>query len=455
MRAGAGTRAAARRAMDAVRPSVVIVGGGFGGLAAAKALKHAPVDVTMVDRENYHLFQPLLYQVATGELAETDVATPLRAVLSRQRNARVVLGEVARVDLDRRCVTTNLGEIAYDFLILATGAEPNYFRSDAWESIAPSPKSLDAALEIRRRVLTAVSQADSIADPVEQRLLLEFVVVGGGPTGVEFAGALCGARPNLAKNLRHVDTSRARVHLVQGSPRLLPSFPEDLSKRAATQLEQLGVTVHTSKTVTAIDATGVTLNDGTRLEAATVIWAAGIRPTSLAAAIPGEHAHGRVVVAPDLSLPGHPEVFAIGDMAYVEQDGAPLPGVSPVAIQEGRAAARSIVRSLEKRDREPFRYFDKGSLAAIGHFRAVAQVGRLHMSGIVAWFVWGLVHLFYLAGVRNRMAVMFNWIWLVMTRRRATPIITGTRFPLAAPTGERPRLTAPGDGFRSAHAHRS
>jgi NADH dehydrogenase len=445
--------AAADCAMDPVRPRVVIVGGGFGGLAAAKALKRAPVDVTLIDRENYHLFQPLLYQVATAELAETDVAEPLRMVLGRQRNARVMLGEVTRVDLDRRCVTTNLGEVPYDFLILATGAEPNYFGRDAWESIAPSPKSLDAALEIRRRVLTAMDQADGITDPVEQQLLLEFVVVGGGPTGVEFAGALGEARASLAKTLRLVDPRSMRVHLVQGQPRVLPSFPEDLSRKAATQLEQLGVIIHTGKRVTALDATGVTLDDGARLEAATVIWTAGIRPTSLAAKLPGEHARGRVVVAPDLSLPGHPEVFAIGDMAHLEQDGVTLPGVSPVAIQEGRAAARSIVRSIEKRAREPFRYFDKGTMAAIGHFRAVAQVGRVHISGIAAWFMWGLVHLFYLAGVRNRFAVIFNWAWLVTTRRRATPIIVGTQFPLAPPAKEQPRLKAPGDGYQGrAHA---
>jgi NADH dehydrogenase len=452
--------------MDPVRPRVVIVGGGFGGLAAAKALKRAPVDVTLIDRVNYHLFQPLLYQVATAELAESDVAEPLRGLLSRQRNARVVLGEVASVDLDRRCVTTNLGEIPYDFLVLAAGAEPNYLGRDAWQSIAPSPKSLDAALEIRRRVLTAVDQADAIADPVEQRLLLEFVVVGGGPTGVEFAGALGESRSSLEKSLRRVDAGGMRVHLVQSQPRVLPSFPEDLSRKAAAQLEQLGVIIHTGKRVTAIDATGVTLNDGSRLEAATVIWTAGIRPTSLATTLAAEHVHGRVVVAPDLSLPGHPEVFAIGDMAHVEQNGAPLPAVSPVAIQAGRAAAGSIVRSLANRVREPFRYRDKGTMAAIGHFRAVAQVGRLHMSGIVAWFAWGLVHLFYLSGVRNRMAVMFDWVWLVTTRRRATPLITGTQFPLTAPprvmlpheasSHELPRFTPPGSGYPGgAHAQRS
>ncbi len=438
----AGTQVAGGLAMDAVRPQVLIVGGGFGGLAAARTLKHAPVDVTLIDRENYHLFQPMLYQAATAELSETDVAMSLREILARQRNARVVLGEVGNVDLDRRCVTTDLGEFPYDFLVLATGAEPNYFGSDAWESSAPSPKSLAATLEIRRRVITALELADSVEDPAERRLLLEFVVVGGGPTGVEFAGALADGRGGLTGSLQRIAVEHMRIHLVHAQSRLLPTFAEDISKKAAAALERRGVILHLDRRVTGIDSTGADLDDGSRLEAATVIWTAGVRPTPLARALPGEHSHGRVVVTPDLSLPGRPEVFAIGDMAHVEQDGHPVPGVSPAAMQQGRAVASSIVRTLQKRPREPFRYWDKGSIAQIGHYHAVAQIGRLHLSGIIAWAMWGLVHLYYLSGLRSRISVMFNWFWLFITHQRATPIVTGMHHPL---TLHGQRLAAPGD----------
>jgi NADH:ubiquinone reductase (H+-translocating) len=426
-----GTQVAGGVVMDAVRPQVLIVGGGFGGLAAARALKHAPVDVTVLDRENYHLFQPLLYQVATAELSETDVATSVREVLAGQRNARVVLGEVSGVDLDRRCVMTDVGEIPYDFLVLATGAEPNYYGRDEWESRAPSPKSLLASLEIRRRVITALELAESIEDPMERRLLLEFVIVGGGPTGVEFAGALADGRGGLTRMFKHIEPGHMRVHLANAQSRVLPTFPEDLSKKAAAQLERRGVVLHLGRRVTEIDDTGVSLDDGSRLEAATVIWTAGVRPAPLAHSLPGEHPHGRVAVTPDLSLPGHPEVFAIGDMAHFEEKGAPLPAVSPVAMQQGRAVARSIRRTLQKRPREPFHYWDKGSMAQIGHYHAIAQVGRLHLGGIVPWFMWGLVHLYYLSGLRNQISVMFSWIWFFLTRQRASPIVAGTQHPIA------------------------
>ncbi len=417
--------------MDPARARVVIVGGGFGGLSAAGALKHAPVDITLLDKENYHLFQPLLYQVATAELAETDVATSLREIMGSQKNVRVLLAEVAGVDLERRSVTTDLGEIPYDFLVLATGAEPNYYGRDDWEDLAPSPKSLGATLRIRRRAVTALELADSIEDPAERRLRLEFCVVGGGPTGVEFAGALCDARAGLTRAFRRVSAEDVRVHLVQGQPRVLPTFPESLSKKAAAQLERLGVQLHLGRRVTAIDDGGVTLDDGSRLPAGTTIWAAGVRPTSLARSLPGEHSRGRVVVNPDLSLPGHPEVFAIGDMVHFEQDGARLPAVSPVAMQQARAVSRAIVRTLGNQDREPFRYHDKGSMAQIGHRHAVAQVGKLHLSGFFAWLMWGLVHLYYLSGPRNRLSVLLNWFWLLVTRQRATPIVIGMRHPLA------------------------
>ena len=417
--------------MDPARPRVLIVGGGFGGLSTARALRRAPVDVTVVDRQNYHLFQPMLYQVATAELSETDVATSLRDILSGQRNAHVILGEVSDIDLDRRRVATDVGEVPYDFLVLATGAEPNYYGRDAWESSAPSPKSLDASLEIRRRIITALELADSMEDPVERRLLLEFIVVGGGPTGVEFAGALSDGRTGLTKALRRIDPERVRVHLVHAQTRILPTFPEPLSRKATAQLERRGVSLHLGRRVMEVDGTGVSLDDGSRLEGATVIWTAGVRPTSLVRSLPGEHPHGRVVVTPDLSLPGHPEVFAIGDMVHLEQNGVSLPAVSPVAMQQGRAVARSIVRTLQKRPREPFRYFDKGSMAQIGHYHAVAQVGRLNVSGILAWFMWGLVHLYYLSGLRNRISVMLNWFWLFVTHTRASPVVTGLHHPLA------------------------
>lgn len=419
--------------MDPVRPHVLIVGGGFGGLAAARALKHVPVDVTLLDRQNYHLFQPMLYQVATAELSETDIASPLRELLLGQRNAGVVLGEAASVDFDRRIVATDVGEIRYDFLVLATGAEPNYYGNRAWEANAPSPKSLDAALEIRRRLLTAVNMAETARDADERRLLLHFVIVGGGPTGVEFAGALADARTSLTKVFRRVELKDMCVHLVEPHQGVLSTFAPGLSKKAVVQLERRGVVLHLGRRVAAIDETGATLDDGSRIDAANVIWTAGVRPTSLAGAVPGEHVHGRVAVTSDLSVPGRPEVFAIGDMAHLEQEGAPLPAVSPVAMQQGRAVARSIARTLQGRPREPFRYFDKGSMAQIGHFHAIVQMGRLHLSGVLAWLTWGLVHIYYLSGVRNRISTMFSWFWLAVTRRRPMPIVTGIHHPLALP----------------------
>ncbi len=445
-----GTRAAACARMEPKRPAVVIIGAGFGGLAAAKALKRAPVEVTVVDRENYHLFQPLLYQVATAELPESVIATPVRSILARQRNTRVLLGEVMSIDFDRRSVRIQLGgiasEIAYDYLVVATGAEANYFGHDAWETIAPSPKSLDAAIDIRRRLLLAVEAAEGIDDPATRQKLLDFVIVGGGPTGVEFAGALGEARSSgRVRNYRRINPRQARVHLVEAGPRILASYPEELSRKAVEQLEQLGVRVHTGTAVADIDPDGATLANGVHLEAATVIWTAGVKPNSLAEAFPGERRHGRVVVEPDLSLPGHPDVFVIGDMAHVERDGRALPAVSPVAIQQGHAAARAIMHSMWEEPREPFRYLDKGMLATIGPFRAVAEIGRLRMSGPLAWMTWATVHLFYLVGFGNRLAVLLRWIATAITFARGTPIITGASPPVVGPHLPRHLPAAPAE----------
>jgi NADH:ubiquinone reductase (H+-translocating) len=419
--------------MASTRPRVVIVGAGFGGLAAAKALKRAPAEVVVIDRENYHLFQPLVYQVAMAELAGTDISASIRAVLSRQSNTRVLLGEVTGIDLDRRQITTQEGPMDYDYLIVAGGARPNYFGNDGWDRLAPSPKSLDTALEIRRRVLFAFEEAEALdSDSVLRRRLLQFVIVGGGPTGVEFAGALAElSRRGLSRDFRRIDPASAKVHLVEGGPHLLPGFPEDLSVKAAEQLGSLGVIIHTGERVVELDAMGATLSNGERLDAATVIWAAGVKPAALADMLPGAHDHhGRVPVLPDLSIPGHPEAFVIGDMAHVEQDGKALPGLSPVAMQEGRAAARSIVHSLQGAPRQPFRYFDKGMLATIGRSRAVGVVWRVHFSGLVAWLLWAVVHIFYLIGFRNRVFVALQWSWTYLTHNHAARIITGLQHPL-------------------------
>jgi NADH dehydrogenase len=419
--------------MDSRRPCVVIIGAGFGGLAAAKALKRAAVDVVVVDRENYHLFQPLVYQVAMAQLAGTDISASIRAVLATQRNTRVLLGEVTGIDLDRRQIATQDGPMDYDYLVVAGGARPNYFGKDGWERLAPSPKGLDAALEIRRRVLFAFEEAEALeSDSSLRRRLLQFVIVGGGPTGVEFAGALAElSRRGLARDFRRIDPSSAKVHLVEGGPRVLAGFPEDLSRRAAEQLASLGVIIHTGQRVTELDANGATLSNGERLDAATVIWAAGVKTVSLADLLPGpKDRDGRVSVQRDLSIPGHPEAFVIGDMARFEQDGQALPGLSPVAMQEGRAVARSIVRTVRGEPREAFRYFDKGMLATIGRSRAVGVVGRVHFSGFIAWAVWAVVHVFYLIGFRNRLFVALQWLWSWLTQNHAARIITGLQHPL-------------------------
>lgn len=421
-------------------PRVVIIGAGFGGLAAARALRRMKVQVTVVDRRNHHLFQPLLYQVAIAGLSPADIAAPIRSILRRQTNATVLLAEATDLNLTDRVVVLNDGKLEYDYLVLATGGRTSYFNNDRWETYAPGLKDLDDAVEIRRRVLLAFEAAEREADPVRRRELLTFVVVGGGPTGVELAGAIAElARFVLASDFRCIDPRETEILLIEAGDGILGTFPDDLSRSAATQLERLGVKIRLSSKVTNITQEGVYLGD-TLIRTATVIWSAGVQSTSLTArlGVPLDRA-GRVLVESDLTLPGHKEVFAIGDMAsFLHQDGKPLPGVSPVAIQMGRCAARNIQRSLEAKAHEGFHYFDRGSMATIGRSAGIADLGRLHLSGFLAWLAWLLVHIYFLIGFRNRIAVLFNWAWSYFTYQRGARLITGRRLDVGphSPPGE-------------------
>jgi len=411
-------------------PHVIIVGGGFGGLTAARELDRAAVRITLIDRTNHHLFQPLLYQVAMAGLSPAEIAAPIRSILRNQKNVTVLLDEVTGVSLERNELALRDRTIGYDFLVLATGGKTSYFGHDEWERYAPGLKDLEDAVEIRRRVLLAFEAAEKEADPGRKRELLTFVVVGGGPTGVELAGAIAElARFVLARDFRRIDPQSAEILLLEGGPRILSSFEPSLSEKAVRHLNDLGVRVRTGAAVTGIDETGVSLG-AERIRVATVIWAAGIRATSLTdkLGIPVDRA-GRLTVAPDLSLPGFPNAFAIGDMTYFEQDGKALPGVSPVAMQMGRHAARNILNDLRGKARENFRYLDKGSMATIGRKAAIAEIGRLRLSGFPAWMAWLLVHIWFLIGFRNRFAVMFNWAWSYFTYQRGARLITGNINP--------------------------
>ena len=411
---------------------VVILGGGFGGLYAAKALARGPLDITLVDRRNHHLFQPLLYQVATATLNPSDIAVPIRSVLRSRKNVRVLLGEAAKVDPHGRQVHLTDGAVLpYDFLIVATGATHSYFGHPEWWSVAPGLKSVEDALEIRKRVFVAYEAAERIADPAERAAFMSFVIIGAGPTGVEMAGALAEiARHSLPGDFRSIDPSKSRVILVEGLPRVLPSYPEQLSARAQRRLERLGVEVKTNHRVTGIDAEGVDLG-GERLPARTVIWAAGVAASPLARSlgVPLDRA-GRVLVEPDLTIPGFREVYVIGDLAYLEQDGRPVPGVSPAAMQEGRHAAANIRRQMQGLDTRPFRYLDKGNFAVIGRGAAVGDVfGKLKLSGFLAWMAWLFIHIFFLIGFRNRALVLFDWAYSFLTFRRGARLITGVEHP--------------------------
>jgi len=415
------------------RKRVIIVGAGFGGLHCAKTLGSpddgSPVEVTVIDRLNYHLFQPLLYQVAMAGLSATDVAYPIRAALHSKRNVSVLLAEVTGVDVAGRSVRLDDGTtLPYDYLVMAAGARTSYFGHDDWARFAPGLKDLDDALEVRRRVLNALEAAERASDPAERQRLLTFVVVGGGPTGVELAGAIADlSRDILAVDFKRLDRRAVRVVLVEMADRILTPFDPPLSDKARAQLEELGVEVRTGVRVESIDASGVRVG-GETVHAGTVLWGAGVRPSPLAAAlgVPMDGA-GRVIVGPDCAVPGHPELFVIGDMASFTPAGAsaPLPGISPVAIQEARLVARNILDDVAGVPRRTFEYFDKGFMATIGRARAVAQLGRLRMSGLLAWLAWVFVHLWYLVGFRNRLAVFTNWIWAYVISRHGARVITG------------------------------
>jgi NADH dehydrogenase len=415
-------------------PHVIIIGGGFGGLSAAKALRDAPLRLTMLDRRNHHLFQPLLYQVATAALNASDIAVPIRSILRRQKNATVLMGEASSIDVANRKVILTDGELTYDYLVIATGATHSYFGHDDWAPYAAGLKTIEDAIEIRRRVLIAFERAEREADPERQSEWLTFVIVGGGPTGVELAGALAEvAHHALARDFRAIDPRRARILLLEGGPRILPPFPPELSEKALEQLKRLGVEVRGGAVVTGIDADGV-LVGSERIKARTVLWAAGVAASPLAKSlgVPLDRA-GRVPVTPELTVPGHPEIFVIGDLAALQQDGKPLPGVAPTAMQEGRHTAENLERAARGEPLLPFRYHDKGSLAVIGRGAGVAAFSKWRWSGRAAWWAWLLVHIYYLIGFRNRVLVLLQWAWAYLTWQRGARLITGGPKPEAPP----------------------
>lgn len=412
------------------RPHVVIVGAGFGGLNAAMALRKADVDVTVVDRRNYHLFQPLLYQVATAGLSPSQIATPIRRILARQKNATVLMEKVEGVDKQSRHVITENRRIPYDYLVVATGARHAYFGHDEWEDAAPGLKTIGDATEIRARILSAFEKAEATEDLEERRRLLTFVVVGGGPTGVEMAGAIVElARKAIVRDFRNIDSASTRVVLVEADRRLLSAFPESLSQSAKMQLERLGVEVSLGSAVVRCDVAGVALADGGEIPSACVLWAAGVMASRAAKwlDVPADRA-GRVIVGPDLTVQGFPDIFVIGDTAAVPGAGGhPVPGVAPAAKQMGRFAARAIKARIAGKPVEAFRYADFGNLATIGRRAAVADLGRVKLAGFAAWLLWSFAHLWFLVGFRNRVAVFLDWTWAYATFDRSARLITGQR----------------------------
>ena len=409
-------------------PHVVIVGGGFAGLWATRALASAPVRITLVDRGNHHLFQPLLYQVATAGLSAPDIAAPLRHILRRQKNVEVRMATVERIDAaDKRVVLDDGSSIDFDLLLLASGATHAYFGNDHWAAHAPGLKTLDDALDLRRKLLLAFERAEATHDPAEREAWLSFAIVGGGPTGVELAGTLAEiARHTLKDEFRNIDPARARVRLIEAGPRVLSSFPEALSEKARRQLEALGVEVSTGTPVADITADGYRLGD-TFVPAKTVVWAAGVAASPLGRTLGvALDRAGRVPVRPDLSVPGHPDIFVAGDLAAITQDdGSPVPGVAPAAKQMGRHVAQAIRARLAGRPTTPFGYRDYGNLATIGRMAAVVDFGRLKLSGLLAWWFWLVAHVFFLIGFRNRLVVLLNWCWAYWSYQRAARIILG------------------------------
>ena len=411
-------------------PRVVIVGGGFGGLAVARGLRRDKVRVTLIDRQNHHLFQPLLYQVATAALSPADIAEPLRQIVSRQANCEVLLEDVQAVDAVNKRLRTDSGEISYDYLVLAAGTRHSYFGHGEWEKFAPGLKSLDDALELRRRMLLAFELAEKTTDDTVRSAAMTFVIIGGGPTGVEMAGAIAEiAKETLLHDFRHIDSSHARVILIDAAPQVLTSFGPELGESARRQLFDIGVEVRVSTHVAEVTASGVTLQNGEHLAAHTIVWAAGNAASPLGASlgVPLDKA-GRVLVQPDCSIPGHPEVFVIGDMAHFAPDGgSPLPGLAPVAVQQGRHTAMNLRKLLAGGWTEPFTYFDKGSMATIGRYRAVADAGFMRFTGFPAWCAWLFIHLIFLVSFRSKIGVVLSWGYTYLVFGRKARLITGRR----------------------------
>jgi NADH dehydrogenase len=416
----------ARESVPVVKPRVVIVGAGFGGLNAARALHDAPVQVTVIDRNNHHLFQPLLYQVATGVLSPAEISAPIRNVLTKQKNAEVLMGEVTGVDTQAQRVLLHDQSVPYDYLILATGARDSYFGHNDWAPFAPGLKSIVQATTIRRKILLAFEMAERETDPEKHKALLTFVLVGAGPTGVEMAGAIGGlAHKTLVSDFRHINPKEARIVLVEALPRILLPFDERLAKKAHRALDRLGIEVRTSSPVEAIDSEGVVIA-GERIPAKTVIWTAGVAASPAGQWLGAETDRGgRIKVDSDASAPGHPNIFVIGDTASFTQDGKPLPGVAQVAMQQGHYVAAVIAdRVAGKAHPEPFRYVDKGNMAVIGRFYGIVAIGKLRFAGVLAWFMWLVLHLMFLIGFRNRLVVGFQWLVYFTTFQRGARLIT-------------------------------
>jgi NADH dehydrogenase len=422
--------------MEKTNPHVVIIGAGFGGLNAVRALKNAPVRVTLIDRTNHHLFQPLLYQVAMAGLSPAEIAYPIRAIVRRQKNVNVVMDEVTGIDLTRRVVKIGEREMSYDYLVLAAGSQTNYFGHDDWMKNSVGLKDIDDSVEIRRRVLLAFEAAEKESDPELRMQMLTFVVIGGGPTGVELAGSLAElARTGLSRDFRMINPSSATILLLEAADKILAAFPEELSASAREQLVRLGVQVKTGAMVSNITTEGVELKGGEFIPSLTVLWCAGVSssPLTRTLGVTVDRA-GRVQVEPDLSIPGHPEAFAIGDLAlFLHQDGKPLPGLAPVAMQQGLFVADAIKASIAGMPTKKFHYVHKGSLATIGRKAAVADFGTMRLTGMPAWLAWLLVHIFFLIGFRNRLVVMFDWIWSYFTYQRGARLITGRRLKPGVP----------------------